>query len=306
MAIPTDEWLNRRLGSRLGGRYELVSLLGKGGQGAVYGARDAIDGDRCAVKVLHQKAAMDATARERMLREARALLILHDTCAVGILDQVYTEDGCLALVTEWLDGRSLADHLKQLAEGGQWMPLSALRPIFEPIVKALDAAHSIDIVHRDLKPGNIFLTGDAHALKPRLLDFGFVRFVRLRRLTADGFVAGSPSYLSPEAWRGEPVDTRGDLYSLAAVLYRCLAGQPPFAHERLMELMKLVTRAPRPSLHALRPDLPRDVDRWVEQALAPQPDQRFYSARAVFESLAGVLSLPPGSSLPPRRAAPMP
>jgi serine/threonine-protein kinase len=278
-----------RVGQVLGGRYELLSLLGGGAQGAVYRALDRKDGDTVAVKVLHTGSANDASARERMFREARALVQLRGTCALTIFDQAFTPEGSLCLVTEFLRGQPLDAYLDNLEAQGQRMPLHVLPHVFQPIAETIDFAHARAIVHRDLKPANIFLSEENGRTRARLLDFGFAKFLRDRQITQLGMIAGSPSYIAPESWMGKEVDYRIDLYSLAAVIYRVLAGQPPFVSESPVQMMRQATTAPRPKLTALRPDLPARVDDWCEQALAVKPDERFFTARAVWGSIAGIL-----------------
>ncbi|MBC7171736.1 MAG: serine/threonine protein kinase, partial [Polyangiaceae bacterium] len=193
------------------------------------------------------------------------------------------------LVTELLMGQALDVYLSNLEANGQRMPLYLLPYVFEPIAQTLDFAHSHDIVHRDLKPANIFLSEEAGQTRARLLDFGFAKFIRDRQITQLGVIAGSPAYIAPESWLGKSVDYRLDLYSLAAVIYRVLAGEPPFVSENAVQVMRLATTAPRPKLTDLRPDLPPRVDAWCEQALAVKPDERFFTARAVWGSIAGIL-----------------
>ena len=144
------------------------------------------------------------------------------------------------------------------------------------------------IVHRDMKPKNIFVVDPAHGGGVKLLDFGFAKFLRMRSVTAQGMVAGSPSYIAPEQWLGQgaTLDGRVDVYGLAAVMFRALTGRPPFLASDLHELLVLVTSAPRPSLHALRPDLPPAVDDWVEQALAIDREERFSTVRALLLAFA--------------------
>ncbi len=241
------------------------------------------------MKVLHTGSRGDPDARERMFREARALVQLRGTCALTVFDQVFAPDGSLCLVTEFLVGRALDLYLAELEANGQRMPLHLLPYVFQPVAETLDFAHARDIVHRDLKPANIFLSDEGGQTRARLLDFGFAKFLRDRQITALGVIAGSPAYIAPESWMGKAVDYRLDLYSLAAVIYRVLAGQPPFVADSPIDVMRMATTAPRPKLTELRPDLPPRVDAWCEQALAVKPDERFFTARAVWGSIAGIL-----------------
>jgi hypothetical protein len=158
--------------------------------------------------------------------------------------------------------------------------------IIAPVVETLQRAHAIDIVHRDIKPANIFLLS-APQSGTRLLDFGLSRMKSAAPLTAVGTVLGSPSYIAPEAWSGnsKSVDHRADLYSLAVIVFRALTGQIPFPTTDWQEKIRLVTTAERPSVHALRPDLPPGIDDWAEQALSIDPALRFNTARGMFTAL---------------------
>jgi serine/threonine-protein kinase len=273
-----------RTGQKIGGRYEVLSVLGEGGQSSVYRGRDLRAGDEVALKVL--KVGADKESVERMFREARAMASLQGTAAVRVLDQGWTDDGAMCLVTELLDGKSLDEVLEASEAGGVRADVAMVMRLFEPIVQTLRAAHEIGIVHRDLKPANIFVLSEARGGGVRLIDFGFAKFQRMRGLTANDMIAGSPSYIAPESWLGkrDVVDHRIDVYSLGAVLFRCLAGRPPFVSTDLATLLREVTGAARPSLHALRPDLPREVDDWVSQALAVDANERFQSVVALFRA----------------------
>ncbi len=122
----------------------------------------------------------------------------------------------------------------------------------------------------------------------RLLDFGFAKFTRLMSFTGDGFVAGSPSYLAPECWFGKrDLDARVDVYSMGAVVFRALAGVPPFSGG-IEQLLRDVTSAPRPGLHALRRDLPPAIDDWVRQVLAIERDHRFLGVRAMWTAFRSI------------------
>jgi serine/threonine-protein kinase len=267
-------------GTIVGRRYQVFDLLGQGGQSLVYRGLDLQQGDEVALKVLKAKVRLaDPDAVERMFREAYAMATLHDTAALRVLDQTWTEDGSLCLVTELVRGRELGSWLDVREGNGERIDAGVVIELLDPIVRTLDAAHQRGIVHRDLKPSNIFVL-DGGGVK--LIDFGFAKFTRLKGFTKAHVIAGSPSYIAPEAWlnRRALFDHRLDVYAFAAVVCRCLAGQPPFQAKNVLALLEAVTRAPRPSLVALRPDLPEDVDAWATAALAIDPNERFQSVVA--------------------------
>ncbi len=280
-----DSVRNRdRTGQVIGSRYRLDALISRGGQGVIYRAFDLKDRDEVAIKILSDSYAEAPEWRERMFREAQAMVVLAGTHAVRVFDQQWSDEGHLCLVMELLDGVDYEDYLREREGRGEKLSIAELAKFMDPVVHTLEVAHNAGILHRDLKPGNLFVLSNGSV---RLLDFGFAKFVRMRSLTMAGFVAGSPSYIAPEAWKGDPalLDHRIDVYGLAAVIFRSLTGKPPFLAGELLELVKLATTGARPSLHAMRPDLPPEVDDWVQQALAIDPDERFLRVRGMWAAL---------------------
>jgi serine/threonine-protein kinase len=289
--FPPDSPVRDRSGELVGGRYRLDSLIDRGGQATVYRGVDLRMGDEIAVKVILPPQKPDASWRDRMLREVHALTVLAGTAAVRAYHQVWGEDGTLFLIMELLHGANLETCLDAAQQQGNLLSLRDLRPIMEPVVATLETAHAAGILHRDLKPSNIFVQTDGSV---RLLDFGFAKFLRMRSVTLAGHVAGSPSYIAPECWKEstETLDQRIDVYGFSAVAFRTLAGRAPFVGENVIDIMRQCTSAPRPSLHALRPDLPPSVDDWVKAALAIERDERFMTVRASWIALASALSRP--------------
>lgn len=284
-------WIDRR-GHFVGGRYELVDIIDSGGQGVVYRGLDRRDGDEVAVKVLKDSVARQADYRERLIREAHALAALSGTAAVRVLDQRWTDDGILCLVMELLRGADLQVVLERLDKRGVPFPLGGFALLFEPIVSTLERAHAQGILHRDVKPANIYVVDEPAGPAVKLLDFGFAKFIRMKSLTQAGVVAGSPSFIPPEMWVGErDIDPRIDVYSLAAVIFRTLTGRAPFAGRSMVDLVQLVTKAPRPSLRALRPELPEAVDDWAQQALAANRDERFTTVRGMYFAFCQAMGL---------------
>jgi serine/threonine-protein kinase len=281
-----------------GQRYERQSVLGSGGQGVVYRAFDHWTGQPVAIKVLKSDAGRQPHMVERLRREQQALSALEGTAAVHVLDMYLGSEGELCLVMELLQGTNLDAHLFALEASNERMPLERVAEIFDPIVDTLEVAHKAGIVHRDLKPANVFLLDDGGV---RLLDFGMARLKKSAPLTADGTVMGSPSFMAPEAWKGQSslVDHRADVYSLGVILFRVLAGDLPFSGLSLYEKFLGSTKSERPSLYKKRPDLPPDIDEWVVLALAIDPEQRFRNVRALWNALVSTLDLTPPNKRSP-------
>lgn len=272
-----------RIGELLGQRYELVEIIGRGGQGVVYRAFDRWSTRDVAVKVLSAKAIAEPQAIERLAREQQAMTALRGTSAVELFDVFRGQEGELCLVMELLHGADLDEHLFRLDQRGEHMTLGRMAYVFEPIVSTLETAHAAGILHRDLKPANVFLL-DAGGV--RLLDFGLARLKQSAPLTAAGTVMGSPSFMAPEAWQGvsDLLDQRADVYSLGVILFLVLTGKLPFSGTSLQEKYRLATSGARPSVLSLRPDLPAGADDWARAALALDREQRFASVRALWSA----------------------
>lgn len=296
-----DEFARGPIGTLVANRYEIVSVIGRGGQGLVCRGLDRQTGQAVAVKILSGARARDAEAAARFEREQQALLALAGSHVVRVYERWQSETGAMYLVMELLEGRDLGQRLTEVEGRQQFLSLTEIRETIGPIVETLQDAHTQGIFHRDLKPGNIFLLAGGGV---RLLDFGFARLRASEPLTAAGIVMGSPSYIAPEMWRGRPdeIDHRVDVYSLGVILFRMLAGRVPFAADSLGEMLLLTTTATRPSLHRLRPDLPAEIDHWAEQALAILPEHRFRTVRGLYNALWTVLEPEPrrASSAPPK------
>ena len=278
-------------GDLLDGRYRLGDVLGKGGHGIVYKAIDEQSGIEVAVKFLHPEFATDPEFNVRMLREAQVAAKLQGTAAIQIFALRSDTSGALFIVMELLEGSDLAEYLAQWEGQGVFFPAAEVPKIFAPIVHTLAAAHGMGVAHRDLKPGNIFVMSSRRGGKVRLLDFGLAKVMSANPLTRAGMVAGSPSYIAPEVWKGDPtkLDHRIDVYSLGALIFRVLGGSPPFTGS-LIELMQASLSAKRPSLHALRPDeLPAEIDGWAQKALAIAPEQRYQNVNELWRELKAIM-----------------
>jgi eukaryotic-like serine/threonine-protein kinase len=285
-----------RIGQIINQRYELLDVIGRGGQGTVYRALDRWMTRHVAVKVLGSKAAREHHMMERLMREQQAMVVLRGTAAVELFDVCRGNGGELCLVMELLSGTDLDEHLYTLAQRRERMPLARIAEIFDPVVTTLETAHAAGILHRDLKPANIFLVDGGGV---RLLDFGMARLKKSAPLTAAGTVMGSPSFMAPEAWNGvsDLLDQRADVYSLGVILFLVLAGELPLGGASVQEKFLNTTTGARPSLLKYRPDLPRDADDWALAALAIDREQRFGSVRALWNAFASVFHV----ALPGRR-----
>lgn len=281
-------------GHVIAGRYELGSIIGRGGHGLVWKARDRDTGRLVAVKMLTDVAAKDPQQVERLRREQLALAKLAGTSAVELIDLCRSGSGKLCLVMELLEGVDLEAHLESLEQRGQRISVGALLSVLEPVVTTLERAHEQGIIHRDLKPANVFLVAEKAGGGVRLLDFGLARLRSQMPLTAAGTIVGSPSYIAPEAWKGrsEGLDQRVDVYSFGVLVFRALSAQFPFPGNSLQDKFKAATSAVRPDLSPLRPDLPRDVDDWVKQVLAVDPEMRFRTLRGAWNALLAALGNP--------------
>ncbi|UQA61016.1 serine/threonine-protein kinase [Polyangium aurulentum] len=273
-------------GTIVDGRYCLVAPIGSGATGLVYSAEDRELSAPVAIKFLHPAVGEDPVVLARMAREARAMGVLSGTSATQILAFNTSQEGVRYIVMELLDGKDLGAYLVGLESQGKHLGVERFLELFEPVVDTLEAAHERGIIHRDVKPANIFVLRRRARGVVRLLDFGLAKELGAVGVTRQGAITGTPIYMSPEGWSGRPqdLDARADVYSLGAVMFRALAGRPPFQAKGI-GLMREVLGAARPSLRVLRPELPEAVDGWVAQALAVTPKDRFQTARALWIAL---------------------
>jgi dienelactone hydrolase len=257
--------------------YEVRSLLGAGGMGVVYLARDFKLDRAVALKFLPSYLSADETEKARFIREAKAASALDHPNIGTIYEIAETSDGQLFLAMAYYEGRTL----KQEIEAGRLPPERAV-DIASQIARGLAKAHERQITHRDIKPANILLTPDGVV---KVIDFGLAKAAGLPRITRTHTTMGTVAYLSPEQARGGDADHRTDLWSLGVTLYEMLTGRLPFAAERPEAMMALILGAePRP-LRELRPDAPRGIERIVKRALEKRPEARYGSAAEMLKDL---------------------
>ncbi len=276
-------------GAIVAGKYQLVSVLGEGGMGSVWVAKNRTLDVEVALKLMRAELAEDVDGiAERMLQEARAAASIGHPAIIQVFDFGYSELGDPFIAMERLRGESLSQTLRRRQ---RLSPARAVQTLL-PIVDALSAAHASGIVHRDLKPENIFLSrSTGRRLQPKVLDFGIAKFEQraAERLTRDGAVIGSPAYMAPEQLRGDPgVDARADVWALSVVLYQMLVGRRPFDGDNYHASMWNVAHSEPPPIadHGLdEPEL------WeiLLRGLRKEPGQRTASMRLLGRELAGFL-----------------
>jgi len=282
------------IGSKLGS-YEIVSLLGVGGMGEVYRARDSKLGRDVALKVLPHETAADASRLQRFQREARAVAALNHPHIVTIYSVEESNDTHF-LTLELVEGVALNQLIPK--EG---LPLDKFFELAIPLADALAAAHEKGVVHRDLKPANIMVDKRGSA---KILDFGLAKVAGITDTvestgsrqhetsemawgtqTQPGAVMGTLPYMSPEQLQGRSVGPSSDLFSLGAVLYEMAVGQPPFSGEDSRTLVSsILETSPRP-VTQMRADVPLGLEKILETCLAKAPRKRYASARDLSEAI---------------------
>jgi serine/threonine-protein kinase len=261
------------------GDFEILEVIGEGGMGLVYKARQQSLDRIVALKTLHPYNVQNPVLLARFLTEARAEAGLRHPNIVN----VYQVGQCAAghyMVMEFIEGRTLEVIARE-----RIVPISWATSLMVTVAEAVHFAHTQKIIHRDLKPANIMID---RFRRPVVMDFGLAKLMGSpASVTQHGVIMGTPSYMSPEQAGEDPtlVGPRSDVYSLGAILYRLLTGQPPFeSTTSLNTVMKVIAAAPRRP-RDLRPDLPHKLERVCLKCLAKQPEDRYSTALALAEDL---------------------
>src|SRR5258707_13614293 len=276
------------IGYNLGGRYNIEALLGQGGMSAVYRAYDPNLRRPVAIKLIHSHLSSDPEFIGRFEAEAAAVAQLRHPNIVQVFDFNHDAD-VYYMVMEYLPGESLQDRLKALSDAGQRFPMTTTASIIGTVADAVAYANERGRIHRDLKPANVMLMPRG---QPVLTDFGVAKILGGQRHTATGAVIGTPAYMPPEQVRGEHLDGRADIYSLGIMLYEMAAGKPPFEGDSAMTVMLKHVNEPVPDIRVQVPDIPEDLVKILDKALAKQPDQRFQSAAQLSAALRSIVQNP--------------
>jgi serine/threonine-protein kinase len=269
----------------LEGKYQLISMIGRGGMGSVWEARHASLGTRFAIKFIEAEYADSKEARDRFDKEARAAATIQSKHAIQIYDHGVTREGKPYIVMELLVGRPLD---KLIEEAGGALALTFTATILSQVARALQRAHERGIVHRDLKPENVFWVRNEEEEIAKVLDFGIAKISNtaggvpsgVTSSTKTGAVLGTPFYMSPEQARGlRNIDHRTDVWSLGIIAFKCVTGKLPFDGESVGDLLvKICTQDP-PLPSSVRPGLPEAFNHWFMRSLTREPERRFQSVQ---------------------------
>lgn len=258
------------MGREIKSRYKLIDERGSGNFGTVYIARDLVTNYLYAAKIMRIDHTNDKELVERFKREAVILYNLNDVHVVRVID--YGNEGNLYyIIMHHIDGQNLKFYMQNY---GTMEPLRALDYIHQ-VAEGLDAAYKRGVVHRDVKPQNILINNKGLV---KIADFGLSRSRDMFTITHSDKFMGTAYYVAPEQIASShAVDTRADLYALTAVFFEMLCGHPPYSGGSALDIILMHTREPIPSLCRLRPDLPPEIDLFIQKALAKAPEARYQS-----------------------------
>src|SRR5216110_1289816 len=286
--LVTSERTNTLVG-KLIGHYRIESLVGVGGMGEVYLARDERLGRKAALKLLPDSLTMDETQLSRFKNEARSASALNHPNILTVYE-IGAEGNRRFIATEFIEGITLRASLAR----GRMNPHAAV-DIAVQVASALAAAHEAGVVHRDIKPENIMLRPDGYV---KVLDFGIAKLTERRLVlhahagetaaalqTRAGLVLGTAHYMSPEQARGQKVDARSDIWSLGVVLYEIVGGNPPFRGETPNDCIASILTTEPPPLSGVFPNVPLKLESILQKALRKNSDERYQTIKEMLADL---------------------
>ena len=299
-----ERWPDRWLGTIVDNRYRVVEVVGRGGMGVVYRVEHLRMGKIAAMKVLHHDLEREAEVSRRFRIEAEAVSRLTHPNTVAVFDFGMAK-GALYLVMEYVRGLDIGTIIDR--DGP--LSLSRAAPLFGQVAAALAEAHELGVIHRDLKPENILVTrthGGHDFVK--VLDFGLAKLAEREELsesTGRGAIVGTPYYMSPEQIRADDIDARADIYSLGALMYRVLTGEPPYRAKTPVGVLTKHLTEPLIPPSKRRPDLelPKAIDRIIGKAMEKDRDNRYDAIDELSAELAEVYHTHRASSRRGQRAS---
>jgi serine/threonine protein kinase len=283
-----DDPADVRVGSTVGGKYHITSVLAAGGMGVVYRAEDTERGAEVAVKFLHQALVAFPDLVKRFRREAAALDLVKHPNLVSVIDSGLAE-GAPYLVMDLHQGRSLGDLLDEVTA----LPAPRAVAITRQILSGVAHAHAMQVVHRDLKPDNIMLLEEDGVDSVKVLDFGLAKVLHedpdaATRLTNTGFALGTPGYMSPEQAQGLAADGRSDLYAVGVMLYHMVTGRKPFIGDLPLAVVRMHIDDPPPPPRRIAPtrDCSVELEKAILRAMEKKPADRYSTAEEFSAALA--------------------
>lgn len=296
MKVLHDNQADSLVGTAVG-VYKILKLLGRGGMGEVYLAKDTRLGRKVALKFLSPEFVGDNWAKRQLIKEAQAVAILDhpNICAVFEFEEIGDHS---FIVMQYVEGQTLADLIRTKSVG-----VDQIVPLARQIVSAFADAHAHGIIHRDIKPKNIMVTPSEQV---KVLDFGLAKTIpksledaaeSISQLSNDGLLVGTVAYMSPEQLRGEKLDFRSDIFSLGTVLYEMACGKNPYAHKTNAEVISAIMSREPQSLRQASLSCPKDLEQIVSKCLRKERAERYQSAP---ELLIDLDTLQKGFTLPSR------